>query len=51
MSKSRDYDELAHVWGAWRAAAGDSVRRNYVNYVTLSNQAARLNGENLFISR
>ncbi|XP_055929558.1 inactive angiotensin-converting enzyme-related protein-like [Argiope bruennichi] len=44
LTKSRDYDELAHVWKAWRDAAGKPIREKYLRFVNLSNEAARLNG-------
>ncbi|GBN45332.1 Angiotensin-converting enzyme [Araneus ventricosus] len=44
LTKSRDYDELAHAWKAWRDAAGKPIREKYLRFVNLSNEAARLNG-------
>ncbi|GFT09102.1 angiotensin-converting enzyme [Nephila pilipes] len=44
LTKSRDYDELTHVWKAWRDAAGKPIREKYLRFVNLSNEAARLNG-------
>jgi hypothetical protein len=48
MSHSRDYDELLHVWTAWRDAVGPPIRSKYIRYVQLANHAARLNGKQLF---
>ncbi|XP_051925575.1 angiotensin-converting enzyme [Hippocampus zosterae] len=44
MAESRDYDELLFAWKGWRDAAGKVLRSDYVRYVELANQAARLNG-------
>ncbi|GFY40189.1 angiotensin-converting enzyme [Trichonephila inaurata madagascariensis] len=44
LTKSRNYEELTHVWKAWRDAAGKPVREKYLRFVNLSNEAARLNG-------
>ncbi|XP_015913714.1 angiotensin-converting enzyme [Parasteatoda tepidariorum] len=44
LTKSRDYDELTHVWKAWRDAAGKPIREKYLRFVNLSNEAALLNG-------
>ena len=42
---SRDYNELEYVWEGWRNASGRTMRQDYIRYVELSNEAARLNGE------
>lgn len=44
LAKSRDYDELLHVWKAWRDKTGKPLRAKYLRYVQLSNEAAKLNG-------
>lgn len=44
LMKSRDYDELVHVWKAWRDAAGKPIREKFLRFVELSNEAATLNG-------
>ena len=44
LVKSRDYDELKHVWSDWRAVSGRKMKSQFVEYVNLSNEAARLNG-------
>lgn len=45
LTKSRDYDELVHVWKTWRDAAGKPIRDKYLRFVNLSNEAATLNGK------
>jgi peptidyl-dipeptidase A len=45
LSHSRDYEELLHVWRAWRDAVGPPIRSKYIRYVQLANHAARLNGK------
>ncbi|XP_030629868.1 angiotensin-converting enzyme isoform X2 [Chanos chanos] len=44
MAESRDYDELLFAWKGWRDAAGKPLRQNYMRYVELANEAARING-------
>ncbi|XP_066442305.1 angiotensin-converting enzyme isoform X2 [Eleutherodactylus coqui] len=43
MAKSRDYDELLFAWKGWRDSSGKQMRTNYIEYVNLANEAARLN--------
>lgn len=43
MSKSRDFDELKHVWTKWHEQSGGKMRQQYQQFVELSNEAARLN--------
>ncbi|XP_063230405.1 angiotensin-converting enzyme [Bacillus rossius redtenbacheri] len=43
MARSRDWDELQHVWVEWRRKTGEKVKDLYKQLVDLSNQAARLN--------
>ncbi|XP_076253432.1 angiotensin-converting enzyme-like [Rhynchophorus ferrugineus] len=43
LAKSRDTEELKHVWVEWRNAVGPKCRSLYEQYVNLSNEAARLN--------
>ena len=45
MSKSRDYDELKHVWTQWHEQSGGKMRQQYEKFVELSNEAARLNSK------
>lgn len=51
MTKSKDYDELAYVWTAWRNATGRKLRSLYNEYVDLGNDAAKLNGKFLVTSQ
>ncbi|XP_061410805.1 angiotensin-converting enzyme-like [Lethenteron reissneri] len=44
MAESRNYDELLYYWQGWRDASGRKMRKDYVRYVELSNQAAIANG-------
>ncbi|XP_050739110.1 angiotensin-converting enzyme-like isoform X1 [Eriocheir sinensis] len=46
MASSRDPAELRYVWRAWREVAGKPLRQQYLRYVELANEAARLNGFN-----
>lgn len=43
LAKSRNPDELKHVWTEWRNAVGPNCKNLYKEYVDLSNEAARLN--------
>ena len=45
MSKSRDFDELKHVWTKWHEQSGGKMRQQYQKFVELSNEAARLNSK------
>ena len=45
MATSRDPEELRYAWRAWRDAAGRPLRQQFAQYVRLSNEAARINGE------
>ncbi|KAF2357889.1 Peptidase M2 peptidyl-dipeptidase A [Trinorchestia longiramus] len=44
MMKSRDYDELKHVWEEWRLSSGALMKEDYKRFVNLANDAAQLNG-------
>lgn len=44
MATSRDYDELTHVWKAWRDASGKLMRDKYIEFYGYINKAAELNG-------
>ncbi|CAG0893955.1 unnamed protein product [Darwinula stevensoni] len=44
MALSTNYDELAYVWEAWREVSGAKIRNQYVEYVSLLDQAAEING-------
>ncbi|KAF7271170.1 hypothetical protein GWI33_015938 [Rhynchophorus ferrugineus] len=43
MAKSRNWDELQHVWIEWRRQTGQKIKDLYEQMVQLSNTAARLN--------
>ena len=43
MSKSRNFNELKHIWTQWHVQSGGKMRSHYKKYVELSNEAARLN--------
>lgn len=47
LTKSRDYDELVHVWKSYRDAAGKPIAGKYLRFVELGNEAARINGKRL----
>nr|AMO02511.1 angiotensin-converting protein 1 [Tityus serrulatus] len=44
LTKSRNYDELAYIWKAWRDVSGKRVKDKYIRFIELSNKAAELNG-------
>lgn len=44
IADSRDPKELEHYWTQWRAASGAKMRDIYLEYIDLTNEAARLNG-------
>nr|CAH7745211.1 unnamed protein product [Callosobruchus chinensis] len=43
MSKSRNWDELQHVWTEWRRQTGQKMRDPFEQMVRLSNQASKMN--------
>ncbi|KAH0568973.1 hypothetical protein KQX54_021672 [Cotesia glomerata] len=43
LIRSRDPEELKYVWHAWRNASGRNVKQDFIKYVELSNEIARLN--------
>lgn len=49
ITESRNYDELAYAWTAWRNATGRKLRPLYNEYVDLGNEAAKLNGNERLI--
>lgn len=55
MSKPGTCEELQYVWRAWRDASGGKMKTLFLDYVKLSNAAARANGKlkilNLFVKR
>lgn len=50
MSKSRNYDELKHIWVEWHEQSGRKMRSQYQRFVELSNEAARMNSKPVFSS-
>ena len=44
MANSRDPLELEYYWTQWRAETGHKFRDEYLEYIDLANEAARLNG-------
>lgn len=49
MARSRDWDELQHVWSEWRRHTGLKFRDLYEQLVDLTNQAARLNSKTTYL--
>lgn len=45
MAKSRNWEELAHVWTEWRRNSGQKMKDTYEQMIRLSNQAARANSK------
>ena len=45
MAKSKDVNELTHMWQQWHDETGRPLRSKFIRYVELSNEAARLNGK------
>lgn len=45
MARSRDWDELQHVWIEWHRKTGQKIKELYVQLVDLSNYAAQLNSK------
>lgn len=45
MAKSKDINELTHMWQQWHDETGRPLRSKFIRYVELSNEAARLNGK------
>ncbi|GAB1609324.1 angiotensin-converting enzyme-like [Argonauta hians] len=39
MAQSRDYDELKLVWKSWRDVSGKKMRKNFIEWVKVSNEA------------
>lgn len=40
---SHDPEELKHLWTKWRDATGKKLKTDFIRYVELSNEIARLN--------
>lgn len=49
MARSRDWDELQHVWIEWHRKTGQKIKELYVQLVDLSNYAAQLNSKCVFL--
>lgn len=45
FANSEDSEELKHTWLEWYKASGAPSRRDYMEYVQMSNEAAKLNGK------
>lgn len=45
MAKSRNWEELQHVWTEWRRNTGQKIKDTYEQLVVVSNEAAHLNSE------
>ncbi len=43
MAKSRNFEELRHIWTEWHRNTGGKMRLHYQKFVELSNEAARSN--------
>ncbi|KAL1491740.1 hypothetical protein ABEB36_012291 [Hypothenemus hampei] len=43
MAKSRNWDELQHVWTEWRRQTGQKIKDLYEQMIHVSNAAAKLN--------
>lgn len=43
MMKSREPERLKHLWKSWRDESGKKVKLNFIKYIELSNEIARLN--------
>lgn len=43
MAKSRNWDELQHVWTEWRRNSGRKMKDSYEQMVFVSNDAAKKN--------
>lgn len=50
MAKSRNWDELQHVWTEWRRNTGQLIKDTYEQMVQISNDAAKLNSNNFLRS-
>lgn len=42
LIRSRDPEELKHIWVEWRKASGEKVKSLYSRYVELANEIAKL---------
>ncbi|KAF6033406.1 ACE [Bugula neritina] len=44
LASGRNHDDLLWIWKNWRDATGKVMREDYLEFVELQNEAARLNG-------
>lgn len=44
LKNSKNSEELAHIWLAWRRNTGRKMRKSYEDLVPLLNKAAAANG-------
>ncbi|XP_053870375.1 angiotensin-converting enzyme isoform X2 [Malaclemys terrapin pileata] len=44
MANSRSYKKLLYAWEGWHSSAGNPLRPKYEEFVTLSNEAYRMDG-------
>ena len=44
VSTEREWDLLEWLWKGWRDATGKKMPQMYTEYVSLQNEAAKLNG-------
>ena len=42
---SRDWDELLWAWKSWRDATGPKMTKDYTEFISLQNEAAKFNGQ------
>ena len=45
MADSRDYNLLRETWQGWRNESGAKMRADFIQYVDLNNEVARLNSK------
>lgn len=50
MARSRDWDELQHIWLEYRRKSGREMRDNYAQLIDVMNEIAYANS-NYYISR
>ena len=51
LAKSRNEEELRHVWTEWHDKSGKPIKEKYKQFVALNNEAAKLNGNFLLARR
>lgn len=45
FAKSSDAEELKYTWLEWHKAAGAASKADFIEYVNMNNEAAKLNGK------